>query len=40
MMPAIALVCGLLLSGVVLFARAGLLLAKWAWGSAWILSLL
>ena len=39
-MPAIALVCGLLLSGVVLFATTGLLLSKWAWGSAWILSLL
>jgi hypothetical protein len=39
-MPAIALVCGLLLSGVVLFATTGLLLAKWACGSAWILSLL
>ena len=39
-MPAIALVCGLLLSGVALLATTGLLLAKWAWGSAWILSLL
>ena len=34
----IVLVCGLLLSGVALIATTGLLLAVWAWGSAWILS--
>jgi hypothetical protein len=39
-MPAIALVRGLLLSGVALLATTGLLLAVWVWGSAWILSLL